>query len=329
MLMQVCGVVTRFVGIGVGAAGVLGGVGCVSAPEPVSNEDAWRVEANGLAVEYLPRADRYTYFGPEKGPNLMYAVGLDRLPPADGSYTFYGGCYTWVAPQHGPAGWAGYGGEPLPWPPDPAMDVGPGYRSGRSLPSATVTTPRQRSGVREVKRFELMGPDAAELWCTLVNAGDVTVERGAWVITACPPDGAIAVRAPAGTPLRGWDDVSVDRLLSVLSEPDEHGWRVLDLEDVDWEGGVKVYIDGPAELAVWREGWWLHRRQLAEDVDSLLAHGEGPVALYLQPSDSGPPIFEAELYGPIVAIEPGGEHTSVETWRLVESPKPKTEALGQ
>ena len=103
-------------------------VGCGS-PMKVSKTDLGgvRYERDGLAVEYMAGIDRYTFVGDAAAdaPNMVKKQKLRQDPAADGSYTFYGGVYTWVSPQGGELGWIDDQGSKLDWPPDPGRPGAP------------------------------------------------------------------------------------------------------------------------------------------------------------------------------------------------------------
>jgi hypothetical protein len=284
---------------------------------------AARIEHAGLAVSYMPDLDRYTYFGPVGGPNLLYSTGLSRAPAADGTYTFFGGAYTWVAPQAGNLGWKDSAGEPRPWPPDPAMDTGPGARIGLTEDSLTTLTPVSRAGLREEKVLTILDGSTAELVYTLRNTTEAPLTAGTWTNTAVRTGAVIAVRMPEEAEVRGWDDRSIELFRSIASEPSEAGWVTLDLSRASWEPGIKVYIESPLDLpkiAVWDRGYWFLRELETTDMaglSRLREHSEGPVAVYIQPRDH---IVEAELYGPLKDIPGGGSATTIERWRLIRSP---------
>lgn len=293
--------------------------------EPQTNPRAERYVRDGLAVEYMSSIDRFTYIGPsEHVANVLRKRNLLDEPAADGSYTFYGGVYTWVSPQGGALGWENAEGEKQDWPPDPAMDVGPTVRTKRTKYGHTTTSRVHRSGLREIKTLELKPASRAELSYTLENTTDEEITAGAWVNMAVRDDSVIAIRMREGSGLYGWDERSVGLFEQVLSEPDENGWRTVRIADCDWRGGIKVYVSGSNEIAMWREGYWLYRQNTGEYNERLRDHGEGPVAVYLHPELG---IYEAELYGPLEDIPARGTVTSVEQWNLKESEEPTTERL--
>jgi hypothetical protein len=324
--------VLRSVAVMTAAVGLFG-LGCAapyakdaySCPQPVT------IEAAGLRAQWSPYIDRCTWFGASGGANMLHTVELEREPPADGAYTFFGGCYTWVAPQNGPLGWKTIDGAPQAWPPDPAMDIGPARVTGISHNFITTTGPRQISGLIERKTLSLDYNLQAVFIYVLRNESAHAVVAGPWITTAVAPDDLIAVRMPSGVTMRGWDGSSVERFQSILGEPAANGWALVDLSKARWEGGVKVYIDSPgparAELAIWRAGHWFLRRGAelsAQDVARLREVGEGPVALYIEPANS---IVEAELYGQVTDIAPGEETAVTEQWNLIAAPRGDLTAL--
>ncbi len=302
----------------------------------LSRPDATRLRRGQLAIEYSPDLDRVTFFGVHNGPSLVHTVGLDREPAADGSYTFYGGGYTWIAPQRGEQGWRNAAGELQDWPPDPAMDAGPSRVVGRSLHSIMTENPVGFDGLRQIKNIGLRSGHEAVIEFGLQNSGEETVQRATWINTAVRPGARIAFKLREGdqvAQLYAEDPQAVDLINSMLGPIDEQGWAMLDLKGIRFDGGVKVYTDGPAEIAVWvpnpdwmqTRGFWLHRRLdtplTIEQRSELRAIGEGPVAVYLNP---GMELFEAELYGPVSAIEPGETVTSTEVWTVYRASTPRT-----
>lgn len=261
---------------------------------------------------------------------MLETRGLERRPDPEGGYTFFGGCYTWSAPQNGPLGWKSAEGESVNWPPDPAMDRGPARIAGRSRSSLTMVGPRGRSGLLERTEFALREDGAGELRVSLRNEGDEARVAGAWVNTAAGKDDVIALWAPEGTGLRGWDEASAGRLEAIMEPPTASGWARVDLRKASWEGGIKVYVEaatggGPSRIAVWRGGYWFVRTGAAMNasaIERLREMGEGPVAVYIQPGgaadDDG--IVEMELYAPVEKIAPGEEARWSEAWRVIPAP---------
>lgn len=307
----------------------------------LTRPDAARIGRGQLVIEYSPDLDRVTLIGVRKGPNLLHTVGLEREPAEDGAYTFYGGGYTWVAPQGGQHGWTDADGELSEWPPDPAMDSGPSVIVGRTSTQVVVENPISRSGLRQRKSIGLAATHEATIEYELINESDQPLRRAHWINTAVAPGGIIALKMKDGDEVAQlYADTAdgAETLSSLLGPIGDDGWAILRLSEVELSGGLKVYTDGPAEIAVWvanpdwlmSKGFWLHR-SLAEPLtieqrNELRAIGEGPVAVYL---NTGLELFEAELYGPVVDIEPGETAVSTEIWRVYEAPSPQTMFLSE
>lgn len=347
-----------FAGVGLGLIVGLGlQVGCSAADTDVyvlpsdpaapalfeskTRPDAVRMRRGDLAIEYSPDLDRVTFFGVHDGPNLVHTVGIDREPADDGSYTFFGGGYTWIAPQRGEHGWQSESGELQDWPPDPAIDAGPSRIVGRTPLGVVTENPVSREGLREEKTLRLTSPHSASVEFRLTNTSDQTLRRATWINTAVRPDARIALKLRDGDQIAQFysnDDGAVERFNSLLGPTDERGWVVLDLRKATFDGGIKVYTDGPAEIAVWvpnpewfrTKGFWLHRTLetplTVEQRSELRAIGEGPVAVYLNP---GLGLFEAELYGPVVDLEPGETASSTEVWTVYRADSPRTGLMSE
>ncbi len=299
---------------------------------PVAAEPIVPVLLENAAVraEYAPSIDRLTSFRALGGPEFLFTQRLDSGALPDEAYTFYGGAYFWTSPQNGSAGWIGPKGQPRAWPPDPAMNIGPAQTSlqGDAL---TSRSPKNRLGLVEDKTFALT-ERGLDITYRLVNEGEGVRAGGTWINTAVHEDAKIAVRLvgpDALASLRGWDQQSIDRFVSV-AQRQENGWAVIDLSTATWEGGIKVYVPRVKgelpTIAIWREGQWLVRAQrvteaATKSVGRLATMGEGAVAVYIQPSTGDDPmVVEAELYGPIVDIAPGADHVASESWTVIDSP---------
>lgn len=329
----------RTFGVCVMAMGVMAGCASERAAQverkPVTRADATRLEGKEIAVEFSSAIDRYTYFGPKNGPNLLHVTAMDRSPSADGSYVFFGGAYTWIAPQNGPNGWLAADGSPSGWPPDPAMDVGKTTRV-RVMPGSCIdANPVNRMGLVERKTLSVSDQDVAHVVFELANSGPSDRVCGAWINTAASNDHMLAVRAPFGTEVWAWEEKDSMPLTDLMSQPNEDGWVLIDLSKANWEGGIKFYIQPGAvkgetkvDIAQWYGGYWMYRRQKdcgAGDFALLRENGEGPVAVYIQPGAE--PIIEAELYGRLVNLALGQSERWTEEWRVIEAATPDVSVL--
>ncbi|MEM8836142.1 MAG: hypothetical protein AAGD00_10010 [Planctomycetota bacterium] len=299
-------------------------VGTAAQP-PLVDLETRRFELSGIAMEYAPSIDRVTFFGPAPdGPNLLHVRDLDIPPAEDGSYRFYGGGYSWYAPQKQ---WVGEDGSTIQeWPPDPAMDRGPAETIAHSATTITVRNPVQWSGLQQKKTLGVSGPARAEVTYTLTNRGNVSRQAGTWINTGVFKRSLIAVRVPEGAEIYGWNDTAADTLRSIMSEPmpgddgEPTDWRFIDLKKATWQGGIKVWIDAPGiepEIAVYDDGYWFRRRVTTPNDGSARAAGEGAVAIYIDP---GAGLVEAELYGPVRTLTPGESVTTIESWAIRRAP---------
>jgi len=304
--------------------------------EAKTRPDAVRMRRGQLAIEYSPDLDRVTFFGVHNGPNLLHTIELDREPASDGSYTFFGGGYSWIAPQRGEHGWRSESGELQDWPPDPSIDAGPSRIVGRTPLGVVAENPISREGLREEKSIRLSSPHSASIEFQLSNTSDETLRRATWINTAVRPNARIALRLRDRgevAQLYSSDEGALEILSGILGPTDDQGWAIVDLRKATFDGGIKVYTDGPAEIAVWvpnpewlqTEGFWMHRSLetplTVEQRSELRALGEGPVAIYLNP---GLGLFEAELYGPVVDLEPGATASSTEVWTVYRASSPRS-----
>lgn len=296
-------------------------LGC--SPAPIGSQFTQTITAYNHTLTLSPTIDRYTHFGPTSGPNFLNTRDLDAPVitnphhPDYNEYTFRGGCYTWVAPQNA---WRTQTGELQNWPPDPAMDRGPANITNRTTDSITTITPVSRLGLSERKTFTLT-PTGGLLTYELINNAATPIEASPWINTAVTTSDRIALYMPPGTTLRGWDAAAVSKIESILSPPTTHGWRILNLHAATWQGGTKVWIttpNGDATIAIWREGRWFIRTMDQDDPDNTLAAvSEGPVAVYIDPTDN---LIEAELYAPITTIAPGSSFSVTEYWQVLPHP---------
>jgi Domain of unknown function (DUF4380) len=294
----------------------------VNPDDPARPGNIVRLERHGVVLSYRPDIDRVVFFGAVGGPNMLHTVELDRQPAHDGSYTFYGGGYSWVAPQRGELGWRDAAGELRDWPPDPAMDCGPMEVIRRSHDSFTARSPIMGNGLREYVTFTLVGSNLVEVVRELENTGSEPTQASLWVITAVEPGATVALRGEAVDHLRA-GTLEEEAALLEWFQPDD-GCFLLDTALADNRDGIKAYFDAEPFLAVHNQGWWFIRDGLARDSGSLNEVGEAPIALYLHPELE---IFEAELYGPLREIAPGERIDYTEYWMLRASYPPDCAVL--
>jgi len=293
-------------------------VGCATGPRSVA-----RLRTAQLACIYDAQRDRILSFGPAGGPNLLYVRDLDHPPAADGSYTFFGGMYSWISPQ---GAWVDESGELRDWPPDPFMDRGPTVIDGRSERHLVAHGPATRRGLIEQKWFEIaMDRGAAILDQRLHNPTSEKIVGGVWINVAVKPGGVIAVRDAGSDHFRISGGEAANTLWARATTSHE-GWVLIHTEGVDFSDlgadSFKFFAGGSPTIAIWTDGYWLLRQAMSGDADGSLArHGEAPVEVYI---NYGLQLFEAELLGPIATIPPGGTAQHIEYWTVIPATQPDT-----
>lgn len=299
---------------GLAAAGgiLMAGGGCASRP----NDDTWQtLDAMGTEVAYDADRDRIVDLRLRNRPNMLHTASLDQPPRSGEEYTFYGGHYSWIAPQ---AAWIDGDGALRNWPPDPAMDRGPMLVTRHTDRFLAVEGPVTRLGFREEKVIEILDQGVVGVEHQLTNETNTMRAGAVWSNTAVPPGAVIAVPKPAdGTIIFDRDVETAQPLWEAITE--EFGNWILIRTDrkaaeaaAAWGGELKVFIAAAPQIAVGHDGYWLVRRGWPwDDAGSLATVSEAPVEVYL---NFGLELFEAELLGPHVTLAPGESTTFSEVW---------------
>ncbi|MFW5652793.1 MAG: DUF4380 domain-containing protein [Planctomycetota bacterium] len=270
-------------------------------------------------IAYDADIDRLVYYGPRRGPNMLHTKDLDQAPSPTGDYTFYGGHYTWIAPQ---SGWVDADGNLQAWPPDPAMDRGPTLVTRLTDRLIEVEGPTTLLGLRHMKTYELLPYGILSIVHRLQNENAVTTSGSIWSNTAVPPGAVIAVPKPAEGDLRfDRDDEIAQPLWDAITE-EVGNWVIIRTDDeaaaaaAEFGGEVKIFITAPTQIAVGHDGYWLVRRGYPwDETNSLAVVNEAPIEVYL---NFGLELFEAELLGPHVDIAPGEATEFQEAWFLMD-----------
>lgn len=307
------------------------------------------ISSAGLSVTYDSNIDRIIYFGIKKHHNLLYTTNLNKEPDYKGDYTFYGGLYSWIAPQ---SNWLNETGDAKQdWPPDPVIDRGPTFVDELGLTRFAATGPvSKRSGLREHKSVEIL-PNiyqidnneyrVAEIRHRIENISDEIKQVSIWTISAVEIGSVIAVPLPVVNSELDANDGNTIRLDSIESIPlwnlataarDEQG-NIID--NGNWatvltgfrkpklrrnniqKDSFKAFIPGKPVIATWNKGYWLLRvGEQIDDSGKLWQAGEAQIEIYV---NYGLKIFEAELCGPLVDLQPGGSTEFVERWYVIKS----------
>ncbi len=301
--------------------GVLGltEIGCAGPHKPRTCQ---KIIGAGLVAEYDSNRDRLIRFGPRGiNTNSLYVNDLDRQPSPSGQYTYFGGMYSWVAPQ---SAWTDPTGKPQPWPPAFGMDIGPTLVTRHGLNEFEAIGPVLDSGLQEIKSVQLgrdhYGPRAL-VTNGLKNTTDEPQWGGVWLSTAAIPGSVIAVITPdhdhrvqlSAHPnaQQTWDNVTRHRSRWTLIRTKRYYWWL------DKGSTFKATLDSDRVIAIHRRGRWLLRigEPWTPDSDATLAEsGEGPVEVAV---NFGAQMHEAALLGPIAEIAPGETTRCRERWYII------------
>ncbi len=309
------------------------GTGCTHDQGAFTNALLIENHPADLILEYDAERDRIVRFGPINGPNLLETRDLDVVPNSDGEYTFFGGMYTWVAPQNG---WVNQQGGLHNWPPDPAMDRGPCTLNIDSGDGILIEGPVLRSGLQQTKRISISDDGICTIAHALHNTTNTTQHAGIWSITAAKTGSTIAVRLDSDNWFVEEPGVSLDSELNNAlwaAVANEVGpWIVFDTgtdlsnAQVDSDS-FKAFVNrAPStQIAIWSDGYWLVRSADPPDIFSSLSEvGESSIEIY---GHFGLNLFEAELLSAYQSIPPGEMITWTETWQIVPSDSPDPAAM--
>lgn len=295
--------------------------GCTSVPLA----EVVEIREGDLVLRYDGLRDRVVYVGLSASSNLLEVRDLEVRPSAEGAYRFYGGGYTWIAPQ---SGWRDVGGELRDWPPDPAMDRGPSMVVERGLNWLEVVGPTTRAGLVQRKRITVLDDATIEIRHELKNVSAEAVSAAIWSTTAVPTGGVMAVRVvevglfDAGPGYR-LNDPQAGALFGKVSRRVGR-WLLIDTKFDEPISGMttdsfKAFferVEG-TEIAIWSKGYWLVRSGELGDIFRTLGDvGESSVEVY---ANYGRKLFEAELLSSLQTIAPGGMLEFTERWQIVRS----------
>ncbi|MFG0330767.1 MAG: hypothetical protein ACF8PN_12830 [Phycisphaerales bacterium] len=288
----------------------------------------YRIAGEGVMAKYDAKRDRIVHFGAPNKPrkNILDTNDLTKDPDPAGSYHFFGGTYTWIAPQ---SDWVDEHGEARDWPPDPAMDRGPTYVRRLSFTGLEAEGPVDRRGLRQIKTLEIRPGKQMDFTYEIVNDGEETRRAAPWVISAAPARAIIAVPKPRFSSIRFNHDEAAEMWDEVVEDAGD--WLLLPTERFYWWTGgrndFKAFIPSEPVIAIWRQNWWLLRvGEEFDDAGSLWEAGEAPVEVYF---NYGLELFEAELLGPIAELGPGESTVWNERWFLIHSNSPDTGVLDE
>ena len=263
-------------------------------------------------VLYDPAMDRAVYLGQSGGPNVLELSPDLYRPTTAYPYWFRGGSYTWLAPQ---SEWVQANGERRAWPPEPAMDSGPMSVRHADTRRLVMVGPRMRRNFHERKEVRLDDDGTLFLSVTLVPDGKTEGKVSIWSTTAVTRGAIVAI--PKGTVRSDNEEFAVAWKAAAR---ESGAWQVVDTEKLAVAG--KAFLDAAPVIASWRRGWWFAR--IGSDATSPRSGQDAVIEVFVA-RDEG--VIELELIGPYREVTPDGRNTWSETWRLIQSDEPTTDAL--
>jgi len=293
-----------------------------------------KLQHNNLTLRYDTNRDRILYLGPTQGPNLLETRNLNQPPDPNGNYTFFGGAYTWIAPQNQ---WRDTTGNLKNWPPDPLMDRGPTTITNQSENQLKITGPETRDHLIESTTITIVDSSTITIRHILKNTGTKTIQRAVWSTTAIPPGATIAVNKTSDNLFD-----STQKFFRLDNQNSKPLWNQVARTTSEWftikttlpdptekpsPDSFKVFFDrvNATQIAYWSRGYWLLRTAEPPDIfRSLQTVGESSVEIY---ANFGLQLFEAELLSPLQPIAPQKQIAFEETWKIIPSKTPNLETL--
>jgi hypothetical protein len=246
------------------------------------------------------------------------------VPPSNGRdpYRYFGGLYTWIAPQ---SRWIPYDGKTTFTGADPVLDNGPYQVTAATEDELTMVSPVSTAyGLQMTKHFKLWGNNARlEYTVSLRNTGNVPVRWAVWNLTGVRPAGVVFFTVP-----RGINDLQLvsdsrpnarryGRAVHILPGPT----AAVDYRKYQARGG-KIYVRVGSDYLAYRQpGSWFLRR-FKSSPSELYTDWQSQIELWAEASVRSGRIFEIEVTSPDFVILPGQSVSWSESMAIIpDSPK--------
>ncbi len=270
--------------------------------------DSYRIFNRELEAIVVPRVGRLLSFrlNTEQGKNVLNLVeaSAGTVPPAKQKESvFFGGLYTWIAPQDH---WVDAEKEELyDEEPDPTIDRGPYEVTSKGAGELTMISPTTKTyGLKVEKIFKLAGNENhLEYTVRLHNVGPYPVRWSIWNLNAVKPNGIVFFHIPNG-----------ESDLKFYSDPQDfrrrftHITHIIDdtTAAVDYRKyagpGAKMFVQVGSKFLAYRQpGSWFVRR-FPNDPRSIFTDQQSQIELW---ADTETGIFEMEAVSPDYLILPG------------------------
>jgi hypothetical protein len=281
--------------------------------------DCYRLSNAKAQAIIVPAVGRMMSYRLTDGQNVLNVnpakAGLVPPRPQDG-YIYFGGVYTWFAPQ---SRWLAYDGKGVFTGGDPVLDNGP-YRVTVARPDElTMVSPVSRCfGLQMIKTFKLI-PNSSRLdfTVTLRNTASVPIRWAVWNLNGVKPVGVAFFAVPGGKddlqfPVNGKKD---PKKFAKVVEVLEGRIAAIDLRKYHSTGG-KIFVRVGGDYLAYRQpGSWFVRRFTADTKD-IFTDWQSQIEIWADAKVGH--IFELEAASPDFVIPPGKSVSWTERMYIIE-----------
>ncbi len=269
-------------------------------------QHAYRLYNDDAEAIIVPAVGRMMCFRLLNGDNVLNvsADNAGKIPPKNRNrYTFFGGFYTWLAPQS----------SGTPWPPNYEFDIGPYTITHIGLREITMISPIIGDfGIQMEKHFKLSDKGATlSVRIRLYNRTDILLRWSAWNLTAVKPTGIVFFELPADftNPYNafcyaGRDGKTLakkhfDSIINILKYKAQQ-FCAVNFRQYKWRGD-KLFVQPHSKFLAYRQqGSWFIRL-----FNSSGSFGDYNTQVQLWADKRQENIFELEVLAPDRIISPG------------------------
>jgi hypothetical protein len=282
--------------------------------------NSYRIFNHDLEAVVVPKVGRLLSLrlNTEHGKNVLNLVEANAgtSPPATlKDYTFFGGLYTWLAPQDH---WVDLEkNEVYNKKPDPTIDRGPYEVTGTGAGELTMISPTVKAyGLKVEKIFTLpKNENHLEYMVRLHNVGHYPVRWAVWNLTAVKPNGIVFFDIPHGEADFNFFGASQThrKWFSNIMHIIDDTTAAVDYRKYAGPG-AKMFVRVGSKFVAYRQpGSWFVRR-FPNDSRQIFTDQQSQIELW---ADAKKGIFELEAASPDYAILPGKSVSWTETMSIV------------
>ncbi len=286
--------------------------------------DCYRISNEKVQVIVAPSIGRLMSYRLTNGQNVLNVnpakEGLLPPRPQKDGYIYFGGLYTWIAPQ---ASWISYDGKGIYTGADPVLDNGPYRVTAMKENELTMTSPISHCyGLQMIKTFKLAKDSSKlEFSVTLRNTASVPIRWAVWNLSGVKPVGIAFFDVPGGKkdlqfPVN--DKIDPKKFAKALQVIDGRTAAV-DLRQYRKDGG-KIFVRRGSDYLAYRQpGSWFVRR-FSTNPAQIFTDWQSQIEIWADAKIGH--IFELETASPDFVIPPGKSVTWTEWLYIVGDPEP-------